>query len=372
MEGGDPPIFTAISSSARQLFLLLRCISFVSTVEVQITSKGLRFSAEETRVVQGLAFLEKSLFSSYHFNPSVNEDARQGDSLFIPVFQISLPALLETLQIFGISEPASSYRHQNGGFTSSYTAAFNTPALALGGTCRITYAHLGAPLSIIISEPGVTTTCDLTTYEPASNFAGTDYDDFEIPFQRDNLTLKLIMRSTWLHDAMSDLSSTNPNVLVLSASSTSLPYFALDGIGGPFGDSTVDFHPDPKQASTTSVGGAKKSAPSVSETFHVSPAPGMHGRVKQRYRFELIKKAARAMALASKVSIRCDGQGVLSMQFMIEVGENASGGGQRNNDSRAAAAIGVAGVKVSFVDFRFVPLASNHDDSEDDGTEDEE
>jgi len=59
------PVFTAVSTSAKQLYLLLRCINFVAKVEVQITAEGLRFSAEESHVVQGLAFLEKTLFSSY-------------------------------------------------------------------------------------------------------------------------------------------------------------------------------------------------------------------------------------------------------------------------------------------------------------------
>lgn len=48
------------------------------------------------------------------------------------------------------------------------------------------------------------------------------------------------------------------------------------------------------------------------------------------------------MACASKVSIRGDGQGVLSLQFMVEV----EGGG------------------VSFVDFRFVPFVPEEGEEE--------
>jgi cell cycle checkpoint protein len=53
------------------------------------------------------------------------------------------------------------------------------------------------------------------------------------------------------------------------------------------------------------------------------------------------------MKLASKVSVRGDEQGVLSLQFMVEVEEK----------------------KVSFVDFRLVPFVPNDDE---DGEEDEE
>lgn len=50
----DPPIFTAVSSSVRQLYLLLRCIGFAEKANVQITEEGLRFSVEETSVMEGL------------------------------------------------------------------------------------------------------------------------------------------------------------------------------------------------------------------------------------------------------------------------------------------------------------------------------
>ena len=389
MSSSDPPIFTALSTSARQLYLLLRCISFTSKAEVQITPEGLRFSAEEARVIQGLAFLEKGLFTSYtfnepwtaHNNPHTSDESSSETST-TPNFQISLPPLLETLQIFGISDPTSSsssysFRNPNGGFTSTYPTAFTTPALALhssGGTCRISYHSLGSPLSITITEGGVTTTCDLTTYEPASSHL---YEG--IPLQRDALTLKIIMRSTWLSDAITELANTNPTILVINASSTNAPFFALEGQGGPFGDGTIEFMPTPASSNNTdtttssSKTGSRKT-PLVTETFSVAAPPGSHGRVRQRYKFELIRKAARAMALASKVSVRQDRQGVLSLQFMIEIGGDGATGGSRDsanayggvmaNDAGSGAAR-AGGGKVTFVDFRFVPLIDEEEDDED-------
>ncbi len=372
------PIFTAVSSSVRQLFLLVRCIGFSPKAEVQITIDGFRFSVEESRAVQGSTFLERSLFSSYIFNasPDINASSPHETTL-TPSFQINLIALLETLQIFGLSDATnSSTRNPNGGFTSSYAHnPFNTAALALpGGTCRISYPYLGAPLSIIISEAGVTTTCNLNTYDP-SNDAEFDIDE-SIPLQRDALTLKIIMRSTWLHDAITELASTNPTILTLTASSHIAPLFALEGAGGPFGDSMVDFQPDPSrtQKSDLSFNGTeqdgKAKAPLVSETFTVLPGSGTRGRIRQRYKFAHIQKAARAMELASKVCIRCDKQGVLSLQFMIELsGDAISVGPARNADRTNGAGgpiveSGNGGGRVSFVDFRFVPLIDEEDDEE--------
>lgn len=49
----EAPLFTAVSSSARQLFHLLRCIGFASKAEVRISKDGLRFTVEESQVMQG-------------------------------------------------------------------------------------------------------------------------------------------------------------------------------------------------------------------------------------------------------------------------------------------------------------------------------
>lgn len=55
MEGhdDDTPLFSAVSSTARQLYLLLRCISFASKTQVQISEEGLRFSVEEASAMEG-------------------------------------------------------------------------------------------------------------------------------------------------------------------------------------------------------------------------------------------------------------------------------------------------------------------------------
>lgn len=44
MDGGEPPVLTAVSSSARQLFILLRCIAISSKAHVTISEEGLRLA----------------------------------------------------------------------------------------------------------------------------------------------------------------------------------------------------------------------------------------------------------------------------------------------------------------------------------------
>ena len=108
------PLFAGVSNNAHHLYTLLSCIGFASKATVQITPDGLRFSVEEGRVIQGLAFLDKSLFTSYAFknpptdthpnqNADVNDD-NSSDNTTWPHFVVSLSALLETLKIFGLNE----------------------------------------------------------------------------------------------------------------------------------------------------------------------------------------------------------------------------------------------------------------------------
>ncbi|KAI9835437.1 MAG: hypothetical protein M1819_002355 [Sarea resinae] len=374
------PLFSAVSSSARQLFLLLRCINFAPKAQVQITREGLRFSAEESRVMQGLAFLDRSLFTTYNYTPppssNTDNDGDDEEAEEVITFQISLPSLLETLQIFGFTEATSSSRSARegsstytstiarfgGGGPNSTSAAFDNRTLNIAGLCRISYASPGSPLTIILEEAGVTTTCDLVTYAPEASGEGGEAEE-TIPLDRNHLATKIIMRSSWLHDAITELSSTTPHRLTISASPSSLsststsasstasksqlPHLTLSS-SGPLGSATVSF--------------PSSSSSSLLETFHC-PRP-----VRNTYKFSLIKAATRAMALATKVSLRCDEQGVLSLQFMVELVAAGASGGQGGG---AAAGGGGGGSGVCFVDFRFVPLVPDEDEDEDEDGDDD-
>jgi cell cycle checkpoint protein len=217
---------------------------------------------------------------------------------------------------------------------SDMTSFSDPHVLGVTGLCAISYPSLNSPLFITLTEPNITTTCELVTYE-------TSFTD-DIPFARDELRLKVIMRAAWLYDAIQELASTSPETLTITASSTA-PFFSLEA-SGPLGSAVVAFQSKDKV---------------VLETFQVIGEPdeaGANARknapvvITQSYKFSLIRAAQRAMAVASKVSVRGDDQGVLSLQFMIEVEPG----------------------KVSFVDFRFVPLAENDGQPGDESEEETE
>ncbi|KAI0126564.1 DNA repair exonuclease rad1, partial [Xylariales sp. AK1849] len=297
-------LFRAIASSTRQIYQLLKCISFTAKVHVQITQDGIRFAADLSRVMQGVAFLDKELFTKYTLNLASDEDGA------LPQFQINLAAFLEALQIFGATDVAAKqakaeaepYRSNLKNYRPD---AFSHQTLGMPGTCCLLYEEDGSPLSIILEETDVKTRCNMVTYTP-------DQPD-DIPFDRNDLTFKIIMQARWLLDGLSELAPMSPTRITITALPNA-PYLSLSS-GGSLGSASVDF----------------SSGRELLETFSVRE------KWAQSFKFDLVKSASEAMRIASKVSFRGDGQGVLSLQFMVEV----------------------EGGAVSFLDFRFVPYAQN-------------
>ncbi|KAL1878608.1 hypothetical protein VTK73DRAFT_7689 [Phialemonium thermophilum] len=270
--------------------------------------------------MQGVAHWNKSLFTSYVTNFPRTDDSEEPQ---YPSFQISLPALLEALQIFGAADAAARqakaeadpYRSNLRNYRPD---AFSNHTLGMAGTCALSYAQEGEPFSIVLEEAGVKTECNLVTYLPES--------PEDIPFDIEDLCFKIITQSRYLLDALTEIAPTCPDKLTIVASRTQ-PYLRLSS-SGSLGSSSVDF--------------AK--GRDLLETFSIRE------RWVQTFKFDMIKSASEAMRIATKVSLRGDGQGVLSMQFMVEV----EGGG------------------INFLDFRFVPYAMNDYEEDDDDQEEQD
>ncbi|KAK6435573.1 checkpoint clamp complex protein Rad1 [Oleoguttula sp. CCFEE 5521] len=318
----DPPLLTATTPSARQLRELLRCLPPARKSHIRISAQGLRITTEESSITEAFVFLDRALFTTYTYTappPASSQD----DTPPSPHFQISLPALLETLNIFTLSDPAAS--SSSGGkapdaFAShrlARHAGLNNPFTShTAGLCTLSYEREGAPLQIHMSESGVTTTSSLTTFLPHSMT--------EIPFARHAIALKTILRSSALSEAVSELSSFNPESLTLSATASShtSPTITLSA-SGALGSAAVAF--------TTST----PSDTPVLETYTCPSA------VRASFKFSLIKAAQRAMSAAAKFLVEVEG---LSGQ---------DGGGGH-----------------TFVEFRVVPLVDGEVDEESGDEED--
>lgn len=316
------PLLTTTTTTARNLYTLLRTLSFSPKAHVYITSTGLRFSVDDARTMQGLAFLGKELFTHYHYDATTlahsHSQSHDPDSDTAPIFQISLPALLETLQIFGSLDqtPTSASYSANNTSTianTSLATAFDTRVLGMPSACRISYDGPGSPLTIALEEANVRTHCALTAYEP-------DLTD-DIPFDRAAVVAKIIMRATWLHDAVNELAVLAPERVSVA-------------VGAPHTESDPGANTALSLVATGAHGSAtvsyERDAP-VLETYQCA------ARVRHSYKFAHLRQAARAMggAAAAKASLRVDAQGVLSCQLMVTI-EGGDGFG--------------------FVEFRLVPF----------------
>lgn len=183
------------------------------------------------------------------------------------------------MELLSIYNPSS----QQNAFSSS------TNVLRMGGTLRLTYKDYGSSLDLVLEENGVVTTCALTTYEPE--------DLAELELEMNPMPDKIIMRSEWLSDAMSELDSHGGDVLSIRQS-PQRPWFRLS-VKGILGSAQMDYPNDR----------------SVLETFNC------RADVKNSYKFSMIRTCLKAMSASEKVSIRTDELGTLAMQFMISVGE---------------------------------------------------
>ncbi|KAL5606056.1 hypothetical protein BROUX41_006170 [Berkeleyomyces rouxiae] len=310
-----PSLFKAVTSSTKPIFQLLKCINFTNKVHVQITESGLRISADNARVMQGVAMLDRSLFSSFQLNLDPDLDDPTGPPA-VPSFQINLAAFLETLQILGSVDMANraakveqdAYRSTTRNYRPE---AFSNQMLGIAGTCSLEYAEHGACFSVTIEEAGVRTTASLTTYSPEM--------PEEIPFDRAALAFKIIMPPRHLLDALAELATMAPSKLAISALPAP-PWLVLAGRGGELGASSYAF----------------------SRGRELLESAVVRAEWTQTYRFDLVRVAADAMRIANKVSFRGDEQGVLSLQFMVEV----------------------EGADMNFLDFRFVPFVGYDEDAE--------
>lgn len=175
-------------------------------------------------------------------------------------FKINLTVLLECLTIFG-----------------------GTPGEST--SLKMCYAGYGCPLILVLEEDGVLTDCSIKTLEP------DEILDFN--FCSTNVINKIIMKSECLKEAFSELDMTSDILQFLM--SPDPPHFRLSTFGNA-GSTHSDF---PKESD-------------MMESFQCTQTQ------TNRYKISLLKPSVKALALSTRVSIRTDNRGFLSLQFMIK------------------------------------------------------
>ncbi|KAH9502366.1 ssDNA endodeoxyribonuclease [Bulinus truncatus] len=177
-------------------------------------------------------------------------------------FKINLTVLLECLTIFG----------------SSATPSGNT-------SLKLCYAGYGCPLILMLEEDGVLTDCSLKTLEP------DEILDFD--FSSANVINKIIMKSECLKEVFGELDTTSEVLQILI--SPDEPYLQFS----TFGNSGSTHSSFPKDSDMV-------------ESFQSAKIQ------TNRYKINLLKPSVKALNLSTRISIRTDNRGFLSLQYMIK------------------------------------------------------
>jgi cell cycle checkpoint protein len=249
--------FLAKISNARTITNILSGIQLKKDqmAIVNLAPGSIKFTVEESKVLQGSCKLEDKLFDEFKCKqPESETDRAQNDMQF----KINLSTLIDCLNIFG-------------GGSTSFTSL------------QMIYRSYGNPLFLMLEDTGVRTDCGLRTLEAEPP---TDFN-----FRGCTVVSKIMMKSECLKEAMSELDWSSDLITFLI--SPDPPYFRLT-TSGPSGSCQVDYPKDSK----------------IFEAFSCSQTQAYS------YKTKLLQPTVKALALSVKVAVRMNERGLLNLQHM--------------------------------------------------------
>ncbi|THG96781.1 hypothetical protein EW026_g5123 [Hermanssonia centrifuga] len=365
-EGISAQVLNASVHDVRYLTALLRGVNFSNRATISITKGGLIISVEEARTLLATAYIFSSVFDEYEYQPEAPPPQPSADSSSSAnpppatdvAFEIPLNTLIECLNIFGTAGTSNSNLNPStktrqwrkvgeeedgddqdelrgsgasrrrdgrgrgrgrGGGASGNGRIDQFFGAEKGTAMRVSYAGPGYPLTLLITEDsgGPTATCEITTFEPEPQL--------ELPFEADQTVLKIILKSSWLRDALSELDPSCERLTIIAnpppasgraPRASAQPRLRLKAVG-TFGSTEMDY-------------------PSDKDVLEACDCPAPVGF---SYKFAHIARASRALQTSTKTSMRIDRDGLLSLQFLMP-----SRGPQGGNTSDA------------FIEFRCLAL----------------
>uniref|UniRef100_F6XMX2 Cell cycle checkpoint protein RAD1 n=1 Tax=Ciona intestinalis TaxID=7719 RepID=F6XMX2_CIOIN len=179
----DDFALNACIENARNVTHILKAVHFKDTATVFATENGLKVTVEDSKCIQGNAFIQDQVFQEY----SIRDEAL--------TFQINLDILLECLNIFGSNNSTT--------------------------TMRMMYNGYGTPLVLMLEEDGAVTDCSIRTMEAEETL------DFE--FTAANVVNKIIMKADCLREAFNEMDASS-EVLQITMSPDP-PHFRLATFG---------------------------------------------------------------------------------------------------------------------------------------------
>ncbi|KIK54531.1 hypothetical protein GYMLUDRAFT_249463 [Collybiopsis luxurians FD-317 M1] len=357
------PVLKTSVHDLKYLSAVLRGVNFATRATITVTKTGLVVVVEESRTLLGTAYVFADVFDEFTYHPEVTEGQssqqptiQEEETDYCSAFEISLNTFMECMNIYGTASGSSSksgklkpfknYGDESNGPESDDDQAEGAQDRGdkrskpgggrsehfFGGSergtgMRLTYIGPGFPLTVTLAQDasGPTTTCEIPTFDAEPHL--------ELPFDSEKMVLKIILKSSWLRDALSELDSScdklafigNPPEIPEAGAQTARqrqrarmqakPNFRIEAAGS-FGNTEARFirrmdYPNDRD---------------VLESFEcVNP-------VSFSYRFSHIARTMRALQTSVKTSLRIDDEGLLSLQFLMPSSTSRlnSGGGTSN------------------------------------------
>ncbi|XP_053673622.1 cell cycle checkpoint protein RAD1 [Anopheles nili] len=280
--------FQSVLNKFSTFYNVMKAINFVDNAMMQLSNDGLKIIVEDAKSIQASAYVTRACFSDFKLEMAEQAcpDAANTDSTqpFV-TFGINLKVFTDCLSMFTSWDNDSSLKMMHKGN--------------------------GAPLITILEQHGgadnLVTECSMRTIE--------SFDCMELDFEDDQILSKINVKGMEFFQLLSELDRNCDEIEV--SISPDAPHLMLNSFGELHSESCV-------QITNTS---------DMLITFNCSVAN------RNRYKFQHFRLAMRTLALASKVSLRTNTEGLLGLQVMIE-----------NSDSSHI-----------FVEYFILPLISDDD-----------
>ncbi|TCD60781.1 ssDNA endodeoxyribonuclease [Steccherinum ochraceum] len=323
---GENHVLTASVRDLRHFATLLRGINISKKALIEINDVGMIVTVEEARSLLATAWIQKGVFDEFVYHPpgqnAQPDNSQEADpEIRNALFEVLLQPFVDCLNIFntaGGPSPSTKKKKKYRGFRNQGSDSDSDGGGAGGASgrsgrsggighylgsekgtgMRMSYAGKGYPLTILIAEDagGPTATSEVTTYEPDPIL--------DLPFDADMVVLRIILKSSWLQDALSELQTNfdkltifaNPPPAGKAPSANAPPMLRLRAIG-TYGTAEMDYPNDRE----------------VLETCDCT-AP-----VSFTYKAAQIVKTLAALRSSLKTSLRIDEEGLLSMQMMVPI-----------------------------------------------------
>ncbi|POW11537.1 hypothetical protein PSHT_08427 [Puccinia striiformis] len=345
-------VFCCYAPDLRPLAILLSTLHFSPRAVIQISDTAIHIQVEIGKILQAHAYLEKTSFSDWFFNPPkipVSQQQQQQDRRKKKDGSGSSEDSQEegegdeeeekknSQKTYTKQDNDDDHHHPSDSVSESIPAKrkFNPdnhhksthhksrklPTSAI----RISYDGEGSPLILLIEDSGVVTRCSLMTYE-AEELAQMD-------FPVDRQMVHLIMKSDWLKSAFSQFDEKSGTEISLMFSPSRMSHnlqrhqdptaTAIGGIHPTFriqvegdnGTCTIDF-PDDNE---------------ILDSFTCKIVDGLDpddlltcGFVRNSYKLSHLLKIKKALDVSSKTSLRVDDTGFMSLQLLIPLEESTT------------------------------------------------